>query len=210
MVDNNILLSPSAIKTQSEGGAFVHNLIAGSVFMWSEPHRFTPYFLPHSTDVAGLSTVYSGDDRYFNNIFVGRGDKTDRENKYKYGLEGYNNASLPVFINDNVYYYGAAPYKEEKNYAGSFTYNPEVRLAEEGDNVLLYIRFDKTFYDHKVAIIDNRLLGRAKVPKAAFENPDGSSLIVDKDYFGNARTGLTTTAGPFTGTQKDQEVIKVW
>ena len=209
MVDNNILLSPSSIKTQSEGGAFVQNLIAGSVYMWSEPHRFTPYFLPHSTDVAGLSTVYSGDDRYFNNIFTGRGD-AGRENRYKYGLEGYNNASLPVFINDNVYYYGAVPYKEEKNYAGSFTYNPEIRLVEEGDNVLLYIRFDKTFYDHKVAIIDNRLLGRAKVPKAAFENPDGSSLIVDKDYFGNARTGLTTTAGPFTGTQKDQEVIKVW
>ena len=62
LVDNNLLLSASSISTQSEGGAFVHNLIAGQLCMWPEPNRFTPYHLPHSTEVAGLSTILSGDD----------------------------------------------------------------------------------------------------------------------------------------------------
>ena len=72
VVDNNIFLSPVSIRTQSEGGAYVHNLITGSVIMWPEPDRFTPYFLPHSTDVAALTTILSGDDRFFNNVLWGQ------------------------------------------------------------------------------------------------------------------------------------------
>ena len=34
--------------------------------------RTTPYHLPHSTEVVGYSEIYGGDDRYFNNIFVGK------------------------------------------------------------------------------------------------------------------------------------------
>ncbi len=49
LVDINLLLSPTGIRTQSEGGAFVHNLIAGQLCNYAEPGRFTPYHLPHST-----------------------------------------------------------------------------------------------------------------------------------------------------------------
>lgn len=210
MVDNNILLSPSGIKTQSQGGAYVHNLITGSVYMWSELNRFTPYHLPHSTEVAGLSNIYSGDDRYYNNIFVGTGDKMDKEGKYKHGLEGYINAKLPLFINDNVYYNGAKPYKDEIKYAESSTYNPELKLVDEGDHVFLYLTFDQAFYKHKGKIITTELLGKAKIPNALFNNPDGTSLKIDKDYFGNKRSGENTSAGPFINIDKGKVMLKVW
>jgi hypothetical protein len=209
IVDNNILLSPSGIKTQSQGGAYVHNLVTGTVYMWSETNRFTPYHLPHSTEISGLSTVYSGDDRYYNNIFVGTGDKTDKNEKYKHGLEVYNNAKLPVFINDNIYYNGAKPFKEEKKYSESSTYNPDIKLVEEGNNVYLYLSFDQAFFNHKGEMITTELLGKAKIPNTAFENPDGTSLKIDEDYFGNMRSDKNTTAGPFINLDKGKVMLKV-
>jgi hypothetical protein len=67
-VDNNILLSPLAIRDSSQGGAFLHNLIGGRVIQASVLERFTFYHFPHSTQVAGLMTIAGGDTRYRNNI----------------------------------------------------------------------------------------------------------------------------------------------
>jgi hypothetical protein len=210
IVDNNILLSPSSIRTQSQGGAFVNNLVVGTVYMWGEPNRFTPYHLPHSTEVAGLSTVYSGDDRYYNNIFVGNGEKPGIESRYKYGLEGYNNTKLPVFISDNIYYNGAKPYIEENKNTVSSEYNPEVKIVEDGDNVFLQIIFDQAYYNHRGELISTDFLGKAKIPNAAFDNPDGTSLKIDRDYFGNLRTGEGTIPGPFYYVEKGKVLLKVW
>ena len=82
--------------------------------MWPEPNRYTPYHLPHSTEVAGLSTILSGDYRCLNNIFLGLGpDENKRDARYHYGLVGFNNAVWPVWINGNIYYNKAVPYKDE-------------------------------------------------------------------------------------------------
>jgi hypothetical protein len=210
LVDNNILLSGTSIKTQSEGGAFVHNLITGTVYMWSEPTRFTPYFLPHSTEIAGLSTIYSGDDRYYNNIFVGEGEKTESKANYKYGLEEYNKAELPLWMNGNIFYNGAKPCKSEKNYIESSGYNPEVKLVDAGDSVYLHFNFDQKYYDHRGELITTELLGKAKVPKARYEYPDGSPLNIDKDFFGHIRTVENSCAGPFVDLAKDKVILKVW
>lgn len=209
MIDNNILLSPSAIKTQSEGGAFVHNLIKGSVYSWSDPNRFTPYFLPHSTKIAGLTTIKAGDDRYCNNVFVGPGDEAVKDNKYKYGLEGYNNTIFPVWMYGNIYYNEAKPSAKDTNFINSALYNPEIELVEEGEHVFLHLTYDQAYYDHKVQIITSELLGMAIIPKAVFDNPDGSLLIIDEDYFGNKRDA-NTTAGPFINLGAGKVKLKVW
>ncbi len=210
IVDNNILLSPFAIRTQSEGGAYVHNLIAGAVFMWPEPDRFTPYFLPHSTNMAGLTTIFSGDDRFYNNIFVGAGDKSALNTEMKYGTEVYNNPKLPVWMSGNIFYNGAKPCDKEKNIIESSTFNPEVKLTEEGDNVFLNLTPDQEYYNHKDQLITSELLGFAKIPKARFENADGTSLMIDKDYFGHVRSSDNAVAGPFVDLGKGEVMLKVW
>ena len=189
IVDNNILLSPSSIKTQSEGGAYVHNLIAGTVYMWSEPNRFTPYFLPHSTDVEGLSTISAGDDRYYNNIFTGAGEKSATEKKNDYGTETYNNSKYPVWMNGNIYYRGAKPCVKEKNPAGSQTFDPKIKLEERDESVYLDLVLDQQYYDLKENLITSELLGKTRVTKTLFDNPDGTPLKVDKDYFGHQVNG---------------------
>ena len=210
LVDNNILLSTSGIKTQSQGGAYVHNLITGTIGKWGEPNRFTPYHLPHSTEVAGLSTIYSGDDRYYNNIFIGVGEKKKIDGEYLYGLGTYSDAKLPMFISDNLYYNWAKPYGKEKKYIESSSHNPEIKLVEEGDNVYLYFTFDQEFFNHTGEMITTELLGKAKVPNAIFDNHNGTPLKIDEDYFGKIRSDENTTAGPFINFKSGKVVLKVW
>ena len=56
----------------------------------------------------------------------------------------------------------------------------------------LYTRL-KGFSD---GIITSDLLGYAFEPEERFENPDGTDIIFNRDYFGNPR-GVETVPGPF-------------
>ena len=210
IVDNNILLSAVSIRTQSEGGAYLHNLVAGAVQMWPDLNRFTPYFLPHSTNMAALTTIISGDDRFYNNIFIGKGDKTSAESKLKYGLEGYNEAKLPVWMSGNIYFYGAKSSTRDVNFANNSAFNPEVRLVTEGGNGYLQLNLGSALYDRKVRMITTEVLGKAKIPKAAFDNPDGTPMKLDVDYFGVKRSETNPSVGPFENPGKGELKLKVW
>lgn len=211
LVDNNLLLSPVGIVTQSEGSAIVHNLIAGKLCEWPEPGRFTPYHLPHSTAVAGLSTIFSGDDRYYNNIFFGSDmESNKRDSRYNFGLTGYNNAVLPVWINGNIYYNKAVHYKGEKNYVENSDFKPVAEITEEGNSVFLNFSLDEKGPGVKTQFITTALLGKAKLPKEAFENPDGTPLKIDTDYSGNKRSESNPSPGPFENPGKATLKLKVW
>jgi hypothetical protein len=211
LVDNNLLLSPAGIVTQSQGCAIVHNLIAGMLCMWPEPGRFTPYHLPHSTDVAGLSTIFSGDDRYYNNIFLGYAEKEiKRDARYNFGLVGYNNAKLPVRIEGNIYYNEALPYSDESGYYVNPDFNPKVEITEEGDDVILTFSLDTGIDKVNTVFVTTTVLGEAKMPKEGFENPDGSPLRIDSDYCGNKRSGSKPSAGPFENPGKGFLKLQVW
>ena len=194
----------------SEGGALIHNLITGLINMWPDLNRFTPYFLPHSTDIAGLTTVFGGDDRYYNNIFSAGVNKPDNNSKARYGTEMCNTAKLPCWLSGNVYYNGAKPCVNEKVFFESSFFNPDVSIKEEGERVFLTFNLDPGISGNKVPIVTSELLGIAKIPKARFENADGTPLILNKDYFGNMRSGDGTTSGPFSDPGSGKVTLKVW
>lgn len=80
LIDNNLLLSKDSLKIPTDGLAVVNNLILGSfTFVGTgtdypgkghKYQRFTPYHIPHRTEVAGFAMILHGDDRFYNNIFV--------------------------------------------------------------------------------------------------------------------------------------------
>ncbi|MCF0142054.1 MAG: right-handed parallel beta-helix repeat-containing protein, partial [Parasporobacterium sp.] len=80
LIDNNILLSARSAKLATQGVALVHNLIGGSLASVSTgtdngapdmpSPRYTPYHMPHRTEVAGFMTFLHGDMKIYNNIFV--------------------------------------------------------------------------------------------------------------------------------------------
>ena len=72
LIDNNILLSDVTLRMATQGVAMVHNLICGALTCVGEGTgpRYTPYHIPHRTEVMGFMTILHGDDRFYNNIFV--------------------------------------------------------------------------------------------------------------------------------------------
>lgn len=69
-ISNNVLASPISLDIISDGGAYVNNLIAGTIRLGRVMDRSTPYHFPHTTAPAGSAFVYGGDDRFVNNLFV--------------------------------------------------------------------------------------------------------------------------------------------
>ena len=200
IIDNNILLSPKSISNWSQGTAFIHNLIAGKVVRKDVTERFTPYFLPHSIDMAGLTIIYGGDDRFYNNIFTEPGDL----------LSDYKSAKLPSWFDGNVYFNQDST-KVEKSINTLFTdYNPNIKLIEKGTDIYLQFYPNQALEDHQVKLISTETLGKAKVPKAAFENPDGSAMIFDTDYFGKKSSIEARISGPFLDIKTDGKPILIW
>ena len=72
LIDNNILLSDVSLRIATQGVAMVHNLCAGSFTYVGEGTgpRYTPYHMPHRTEVMGFMSILHGDDRFYNNIFI--------------------------------------------------------------------------------------------------------------------------------------------
>ncbi|MHC4636544.1 MAG: right-handed parallel beta-helix repeat-containing protein [Planctomycetota bacterium] len=222
IVDNNIFLSKCSAWDMAQGGAYVHNLMAGTVNLSPGPYRRrTPYHLPHSTEVVGLHETLGGDDRFFNNIFVAGhdGNAAQRDPEYKkrtgygtegYGLKVYDDAKLAVQIENNVYYKSAEPYIKETNYVKKPDFDPEIKIVEEGNNVYLYITLDKSFKTLNNKLVTTELLGKTVISDQAYENPDGTPLKIDKDYFGNKRNKANPTAGPFEYPENGKQTLKVW
>lgn len=71
LVDNNLFMADYSIMNIAQGTAFVHNVIMGDLRNLPVPDRQMPYHFPHSTAVLGISAIHGGDDRYYNNIFLG-------------------------------------------------------------------------------------------------------------------------------------------
>lgn len=205
LIENNILLSDLSVRDWSEGGAYVHNLIAGNIELRPQG-RHTPYHEPHSTELAGLINIVGGDDRYFNNIFIGGVEETDRR---KSGLAVYENAELPMMVEGNVYLNGANNFKKEENRL-ILDYNPAVRIKEKSDGIFLTMNFDKQILKMKNRPVTTELLGKAKIPGQAYTKPDGSSVSIDKDFFGNKRDPKNPVPGPFEKVEKGKNILKVW
>ena len=210
IVDNNILLSSCSLRNQSEGGAYIHNLFAGGIYTWPDIKRFTPYFLPHSTDIGALTTILSGDDRFYNNIFIGNDGKPNPASQYKYGLEGYGYTKFPVKMEGNIYYFGAKPSTSDENFVNDSTYNPNVKLEETDGKYDLHFSLKETFSNLSTRMITTAILDKARIPKADFDNPDGTPLKIDADYFGNARNKSNPAPGPFEGLKEGKLLIKIW
>ena len=85
------------------------------------------------------------------------------------------------------------------------------RLEENGKDVFLIMNTDESFSQVKTQIVTSDLLGKAKMPNAGYENPDGTPLIIDIDYHGKKRDIKNPSAGPFEKPEIGKQLrLKVW
>ena len=103
---------------------------------------------------------------------------------------------LPVWFGGNAYYNGARACRLETD---AFTDNENeiyVNLKEEQGAVYLETNLGEFLPEGNGELIDSDTLGRAFEPEERFEEPDGSDIVFDTDYFGQTR-GSRIFPGPF-------------
>ena len=204
LIDNNILLSKLSVRDWSEGGAYVHNLFSGN-FELRPQNRLTPYHKPHSTELAGLKKTLGGDNRFYNNIFM----NGYHEPEFKVtGLQVYNNAELPVFADGNIYCNGVEVFENDKNFLVIST-SVKSEVPDDKSGYFIDFNFEESIKKIKTKSVTTELLGKAIIPDQGFENPDGTSLSVDYDFFGNKRNRKNPTAGPFENPGESKIELKV-
>ena len=231
LVDNNIFASDYNFDNIAQGGAYLHNLCCGTMRREDVLDRSTPYHFPHTTEVAGTTVVYSGDDRIYQNVFLG-GAVTYTEQSL-HGTEGYDghtnsleeyisdvisrgNGDLeqfkhvkqPVYIRGNAYLKGAKPYGREENTHVS-DMDPAVRIVEADGKTYLELNVEKEMLEIPTEIYNSEKLGTPRITEAAYENPDGTPVVFDTDYLDQSRNGQPA-AGPIEGLKEGMNRILVW
>ena len=235
LIDNNILLSEASLRFAAQGVALVHNLICGALTCVGDGTgwRYTPYHIPHRTEVMGFMTTLHGDDRFYSNIFVQKwpaeavitphdsDDGFDVENR-RVGtwmfddypsfeewigqfdftappdmgrLEPVHFGHLPVWSAGNVYLSGAKACRHEQH---GLVLDDAVKLELVEKGGCWYL--DTDLYDHmkdlNVPMIHTGTLGEAFESGQKFENPDGTPIVFELDYFGQKRSAVVLP-GPF-------------
>ncbi len=228
LVDNNIFASDYSFDNFSQGGAYVNNLSCGKMYLTKVLDRATPYHFPHTTEVAGAAIVYGGDDRFYNNIFVGGegiencGTAGFNANPASYeeyvdqilslGVgdhEVFNKVEQPVYISANAYLNGAEGFSREKDCYTDKSFNPNVKIVDEGKEVYIEINVTKGLLDIPSKVVSTETLGTVRIVDAIFDDPNGNQIVMDTDYTGTPRVEKPVV-GPFQGLKEGFNRIKVW
>jgi hypothetical protein len=102
---------------------------------------------------------------------------------------------LPVWAAGNVYFNGAQPWEKEESPA--CVAEPVTLCVKESDGVYTV---ETNLYQYlpreQAPFISTKTLGMAFEPEQKFENPDGTPITFDHDYFGEHRA-VAPTPGPF-------------
>ena len=230
LMDNNILLSPFAFDDHAQGTALVHNIIAGYLFHKKILDRATPYHFPHTTQVAGCTVVYGGDNRFINNIFMGIYEKKHEKCGYfsseydEYNSPGkyweriwnsgkerdhtiYFQTSQPVWIEDNAYAGYSKPYYDEKGAICVEKITADIK--ESNGEWILTMDIPDEVANAICRPVTTERLGLPRLTEEQYENSDGSPIDFTKDYFENTRE-KNINVGAFADLRGGKQSFVVW
>ncbi len=270
LADHNLFLSKMNFRNMAQGGAFVHNLFAGSILQRAELTRWTPYHFPHETAVAGYSNIVGGDDRFYNNLFIGNQDsdrkvrqmtffehlpldrkkeeggreqamdgvpddsvcylhppglgaydlypceiekqewefseEERKERTEKYGaVYPLGRWALPVWAGGNAYFGDAVPGVHEADAKTFHEKGIEVLTDTQTGRVQVRIVNPELLREASVEIMSGERLEKTYQAEMAYENPDGTPVCFDTDFYGKKRTCVRTVPGPFELTDKERK-----
>ena len=228
LVDHNLFMDEYAIDNFAQGGAYINNLICGFMFNKTVLKRATPYHEPHSTEVKGTAIVYGGDDRWYQNIFIGGGEEGKT-----YGLSCYNGSPISldeyiewvrahgygdvekyekvrqaVYIDRNAYFNGAERFDREA-LSCAMDIKPKTEVIKEDDGVYLIIDVPEEFFHINCKVLTTADLGTARIVEQGYENSDGTLLELNTDITGVMMKD-SSVIGPVYDLKPGLNKIKVW
>ena len=113
---------------------------------------------------------------------------------------------LPVWVDGNAYFNGATVCKHEKHKLSDKRSKVTIALEEKDGKYSLKTNVYAKLKDFKDGIICTETLGKAFEPEQRFENPDGTDIVFDRDYFGGHR-GTETIPGPFASAEDAEKIL---
>jgi len=231
LVDHNIFASEYNFDNAAQGTAWVSNLCCGNTRRITVLDRATPYHFAHTTQVAGVALVYSGDDRWYGNIFTGSGKIGAEDSfcgtcgysgspvsldEYKERVdelgrgdhENFNKVTQPAYIANNAYFNGATSFDREENaYMGST--DPKAQIVEKNGEWFLEIYLPEDFEAHKTNIETTHTLGHTRISECRYDDPNGNVIVLDTDLLGDKKCA-SPIAGPIASLKAGKNYIKVW
>ncbi|MDD2979379.1 MAG: right-handed parallel beta-helix repeat-containing protein [Hespellia sp.] len=103
---------------------------------------------------------------------------------------------LPVYTGGNIYYNGAKPCDKEENCVIDSENHIEWEIKYDNGKYILKSNLFQYLPKSKLEMISTSILGEAFEPEQKFENPDGTPIVFNRDYFGKHR-GIFPVCGPF-------------
>ncbi len=193
LIDNNLMLSPRNLSDMSEGYAFVHNFFGGSNILRAEHGRFTPYHLGHSTEVKGFHITLGGDSRYYYNIFA------PLHGQQSTGLETIRKFPYPSVFQGNLYFAGLKPIPGEIESIETSLQAKDIKLQFDQTQTLTSITLP---WNNAIQLknhpqVTTQLLGRSRMTKCLYENPDSTPITISTDMFGLERSATPCVPGPW-------------
>lgn len=257
LLDNNLLLSDASLKLPTQGVAMVHNLIAGSFTAVghgvlngaltekkiNQAVRYTPYHVPHRTEIMGFMSILHGDCRMYNNVFIQKPfrpgieamsemmkgnewtdgnivagthtyDMCPSREEWEKQFEGYCGLGsapsdryynpLPVYWGGNVFFNGAKPMSKENDAYVDDKNKVTLEIIEKNGEYTVKTNYMDFVPKGKAATICTDTLGEAFEPEEKYENPDGSPIVFNVDFYDNPRA-VNPVAGPFESNGSNGE-----
>lgn len=225
IVDNNVFASDYCFDNVAQGTAMINNIFNGATRRVQVLDRATPYHYAHSTDIQGVTFVFGGDDRLYNNIFTGKAPLINKDSylgtahydghtvtleDYSAHVkairpddhEGFMKIKDPVYLNHNVYMSGAKAFeREESKTVCAEDLNLKVYEQADGKTV---VEFDlpEAVAAAAAPVMRTEDLGITRISALPFDDFNGQAIVFDEDILGQKRCCADTAkAGPFAGVK---------
>lgn len=108
---------------------------------------------------------------------------------------------LPVWADGNAYFNGAKPWSKETPLQNNTENIVNVSIEKREDGWYLNTNVFDVLSSNECGIISTELLGMAFEPEERFEQPDGTPILFNQDFFGTHRS-IRTIPGPFADKAK--------
>jgi|GEM_PF-2450653 len=198
LFDNNVFIGGQTIEFSSRGTVGAHNLYVGVTdpFGGADTSRAPRVGIPHTSNGSQGNQIVQNnfDDKRYNDVYVGLGYA----------------GSFPQGASDdyNLYLGGAQKSSFSKDTHGkTFALDPKIAYVSDARGFEMSWDPGTTLDSFVVPLLTSDTFGVFQPVGMRVENMDGSTIVLDRDFFGRARSATNPRVGPFATESALRNVV---
>jgi len=112
-------------------------------------------------------------------------------------------------IGGNFYLGAAIPYRLETNSIRLKDFDADIQLKESNGKIMLHMVLPEGITKIDCPMVTTAFIGKTKISESKFENPEGTDVSVDIDFFGNRRDQNHIVPGPFADIKSGKNEVVI-